>query len=208
MSAPESTPLGCYEILGGTSLGLYPFLWPFVIAAEAAASYSDMVSRVLHPERATDSDLCEPPWSTPNTVALELPSVRVRDFSTHRRGTPALICAPLALHSATIADFAPGYSLVKTLQSGGVKRLYATDWRSATPDMRFLSIDDYLADLNVILDKIGSPVDLIGLCQGGWMALLLACRFLARYAGLSSPARRSTYAPRNPYCPRRQPCFR
>ena len=43
--------------------------------------------------------------------------------------------------------------------------------------MRFLGIDDYLAALNVLVDHIGSPVDLIGLSQGGWMALIYAARF-------------------------------
>jgi poly(3-hydroxyalkanoate) synthetase len=46
--------------------------------------------------------------------------------------------------------------------------------------MRFLGIDDYLADLNVMVDEIGAPVDLIGLCQGGWMALVYAARFPAK----------------------------
>jgi len=56
-------------------------------------------------------------------------------------------------------------------------RLYVTDWRSATPDMRQLSIDNYLADLNVAIDEIGVPVDLVGLCQGGWLSLVYAARF-------------------------------
>jgi poly(3-hydroxyalkanoate) synthetase len=43
--------------------------------------------------------------------------------------------------------------------------------------MRYLGIDDYLADLNIMIDEIGAPVDLIGLCQGGWMALVYAARF-------------------------------
>ena len=46
--------------------------------------------------------------------------------------------------------------------------------------MRFRGIDDYLADLNVLVDHIGAPVDLIGLCQGGWMALTYAARFPAK----------------------------
>jgi poly(3-hydroxyalkanoate) synthetase len=40
-----------------------------------------------------------------------------------------------------------------------------------------LSIDQYLADLNVAVDEIGAPVDLIGLCQGGWLSLVYAARF-------------------------------
>jgi len=56
-------------------------------------------------------------------------------------------------------------------------RLFVTDWQSASADMRHLGIDDYLADLNVLVDEIDGPVDLIGLCQGGWMALVYAGRF-------------------------------
>jgi poly(3-hydroxyalkanoate) synthetase len=52
-----------------------------------------------------------------------------------------------------------------------------TDWRSANADMRFLGIDEYLADLNVLVDRVGGLVDLIGLCQGGWLSLVYAGRF-------------------------------
>jgi poly(3-hydroxyalkanoate) synthetase len=67
--------------------------------------------------------------------------------------------------------------LVQALQEGGVNRIYVTDWCSATPQMRYLSIDNYLADLNVAIDEIGAPVDLVGLCQGGWLSLVYAARF-------------------------------
>jgi MFS family permease len=43
--------------------------------------------------------------------------------------------------------------------------------------MRFFSIDTFLADLNVAVDHVGGKVDLIGICQGGWMGLLYAARF-------------------------------
>jgi poly(3-hydroxyalkanoate) synthetase len=43
--------------------------------------------------------------------------------------------------------------------------------------MRLLTIDSYIAELNVAIDEIGPPVDLVGLCQGGWMALVYAARF-------------------------------
>jgi poly(3-hydroxyalkanoate) synthetase len=55
-----------------------------------------------------------------------------------------------------------------------------TDWRSASADMRFLGIDEYLADLNVLVDRVGGLVDLIGLCQGGWLSLVYAGRFPAK----------------------------
>jgi poly(3-hydroxyalkanoate) synthetase len=87
------------------------------------------------------------------------------------------VCAPYALHRALIADFAPGHSIVEALHAGGVERVFLTDWRSATPEMRYLSIDSYLSDLNIAIDEIGPPVDLVGLCQGGWLSLVYAARF-------------------------------
>ncbi len=122
----------------------------------------------------------EPKWATPHRIALELKTVRLRDFSTETDGPPALVCAPFALHSAAIADLAPGHSLVATLRKAGLRRLFTADWRSASADMRFLGIDDYLAALNVLVDHIGGPADLIGLSQGGWMALVYAACFPAK----------------------------
>jgi pimeloyl-ACP methyl ester carboxylesterase len=43
--------------------------------------------------------------------------------------------------------------------------------------MRFFSIDSYLADLNVVVDELGGCANLIGVCQGGWMALAYAARY-------------------------------
>ncbi|MBI5260272.1 MAG: alpha/beta hydrolase [Bradyrhizobium sp.] len=116
-------------------------------------------------------------WTSPNTVALELSTMRLRDFSRNSSGRPVLICAPCALHRAQIADFAAGHSIVESLRQAGLDRIYVTDWRSASSDMRYLSIDSYLGDLNVAVDDLGSPVDLVGLCQGGWLSLVFAARF-------------------------------
>ena len=124
--------------------------------------------------------LHEPKWATPNTIALELNSVRLRDFSTVKDGVATLLCAPFALHGAAVADLAPGHSLVVALHDAGLRRLFVTDWRSATAEMRHLGIDDYLANLNVLVDQLGGIVDLVGLCQGGWLSLLYAARFPAK----------------------------
>jgi poly(3-hydroxybutyrate) depolymerase len=157
------------------------FLWP----AFAAASVSEMAAFAA--KQFTDfavgldgSPAREPQWATPHAVALELKTARLRDFTTAGEGQPALICAPYALHGAAMTDLAPGHSLVAALRSAGLRRLYVTDWRSASADMRFLGVDDYLADLNVLVDAIGAPVDLIGMCQGGWFALVYAARFPAK----------------------------
>lgn len=152
-----------------------PLSWPFEAARLAMESWLSWFDRGA-PEPG-ESTLA---WTTANTVALELPTMRLRDCSTRRSGQPALICAPYALHRAVIADFAPGHSVVQSLQGAGVDRVYLADWRSASPEMRYLSIDSYLGDLNVAIDEIGAPVDLVGLCQGGWLSLLYAARFPAK----------------------------
>jgi poly(3-hydroxybutyrate) depolymerase len=160
------------------------FLWPAVAAAaasEMAALLARQFAEVAVGPAAEQTQ--EPAWATPHTIALELKTVRLRDFTagTGAGGDrPALICAPFALHGAAVTDLAPGHSLIAALRNAGLSRLLVTDWRSATANMRFLGIDDYLADLNVLVDDIGAPVDLIGLCQGGWMALIYAARFPAK----------------------------
>ncbi|MBV8791615.1 MAG: poly(3-hydroxyalkanoate) synthetase, partial [Pseudolabrys sp.] len=151
-------------------------LWPFAAAKFATDSFRwwlEACAGQLAAPSATDA----PDWTTPNEVTLQLASMRLRDFSQRAQGRPVLICAPFALHRALVADFAPGHSIVETLHGGGIERVFVTDWRSATPDMRYLSIDSYLADLNVAIDEIGPPVDLVGLCQGGWLSLVYAARF-------------------------------
>lgn len=152
-----------------------PLLWPFTAARLAMDACFWWVER----DRA-EQDESSLPWTTPNRVALELATMHLRDCSQTRSGQPVLVCAPYALHRAPIADFAPGHSVVGALQDGGIDRVYLTDWRSATSGMRYLSIDSYLGDLNVAIDEIGAPVDLVGLCQGGWLSLLYAARFPAK----------------------------
>ena len=152
------------------------WLWPLEATRLALNAYSRWFDE-REPMPSGASDQTPLAWTTPNLIALRLPSMQLRDFSRGGAGQPLLVCAPYALHHALIADFAPNHSLVEALQKGGVDRVYLTDWRSATPEMRYLSIDNYLADLNVAIDEIGAPVDLIGLCQGGWLSLVYAARF-------------------------------
>jgi poly(3-hydroxyalkanoate) synthetase len=152
-----------------------PLLWPFAATEMAVNACLWWIDRSA--PSPTHAERPELAWTTPNRIAAELTTMRLREFSREPKGPPALICAPYALHRALIVDLAPGHSIIEALQKGGMERLYLTDWRSSSPDMRLLSIDNYLADLNVAIDDIGPPVDLIGLCQGGWLSLLYAARF-------------------------------
>jgi len=157
------------------------FFWPALAAASAGAA-SSVAAHLLGLSGDADVDHAaqEPQGATPSKIALELHTVRLLDFATVETGIPTLMCAPLALHGTAVADLAVGHSLVAALREAGVDRLFLADWRSASADMRFLGIDDYLADLNVIVDQVGGVVDLVGLCQGGWLSLVYAARFPAK----------------------------
>ena len=163
----------------GRQFSYLAFLWPALAAASASEMAALAAKQFAGLAIGTNdaSPLHEPTWATPNTIALELKTVRLRDFTTNKDGIPTLLCAPFVLHGAAVADFAIEHSLVATLHDAGLRRIFVTDWRSATTDMRFLGIDEYLADINVLVDQLGGTVDLVGLCQGGWMSMLYASRF-------------------------------
>jgi poly(3-hydroxybutyrate) depolymerase len=154
-------------------------LWPALAAlsvGEMASEFAEQWVR-LAGVGEPGPEAAGPAWTTESQVVLELPTMRLRDFSRGTAGHPVVICAPFALHQATIADFAPGHSLIVALRAAGLSRLLLTQWRSASAQMQFFSIDTYLSDLNVAVDELGGRADLIGLCQGGWMALMFAARF-------------------------------
>lgn len=154
------------------------FLWPMFAALSAGEMATSLAARFLGLEADADRHSAqEPEGITPSKIALELGTVRLRDYTLVEDGVPTLLCTPLALHGSVVADLAPAHSLVAALRGAGIERLFMADWRSASADMRFLGIDDYLADLNVLVDDLGGFVDLVGLCQGGWLSLVFAARF-------------------------------
>jgi len=116
-----------------------------------------------------------PRFAAPNRVVLDLHTLRLREFGDARsEALPTSIYAPDAGHTATIADYHKGQSLVETLRSTGHRRVLVTDWQSASQDTKDYDIDNDLAELNVCIDDLGARVNLIGLCQGGWMSAMYA----------------------------------
>ena len=155
--------------------------WPALAVASASETVSFMAAQFSGVMGYGDGDRSEAPkGATPSEIVLDLRTVRLRDFALAVGGVPTILCTPLALHNAAVADLAVGHSLVAALRGAGIERLFMADWRSASPDMRFLGIDDYLAALNVLVDHLGGSVDLVGLCQGGWLSLIYAARFPAK----------------------------
>lgn len=174
-----------------------PWLWPwfgwgmgpgFAFGGPSSNPFLESFYRMVGGGKASAALARDPQWATSHRIALELPSMRLRDFSRAPDMPPTLICGPYALHGANVADFAPGCSVVETLMQAGIAHLLITDWRSATPAMRLFTIDTFLADLNVAVDELlmrgQGPVNLIGICQGGWLAFVYALRFPEKIAKL------------------------
>lgn len=159
-----------------------PWFWPFAAAIELGEQGMEMVQKNLR-YAVTAATMISPPvsqWATPNRILLELDTMRLRDFSvagTPANQTPVLIDAPYAGHSSTIADFGNDQSLVQALMANGLNHVLVTDWKSATAEMKDFDIDKYLTDINMAVDHLGGKVDLVGLCQGGWMSTMYAARF-------------------------------
>lgn len=166
-----------------------PWFWPYAAAIELAEAGVRQFRDNLRFVQASEAIAAPPPpeWATPNKVRLELDTMRLREFQGPAAGSrraPVLVDAPYAGHSATIADFAKGQSLVQTLMESGLQRVLVTDWKAATPAMRDYDIDKYLAEINAAVDDLGGLVHLVGLCQGGWMGAMFAARFPRKVASL------------------------
>ena len=70
--------------------------------------------------------------------------------------------------------------MVEELRGKGRANVMVKDWKSATRARKDYGIDKYLNDINTAVEHLGGRVDLIGLCQGGWMSAMYAARFPAK----------------------------
>ena len=122
------------------------------------------------------TERARPRWHTPNEVVLTSPVARLRDFSggTRRRVVPTLLLPPQAGHDSCIVDYSDAQSQVRTIRAAGLERLWSLDWIGATPATKDSGIEDYLDVIDRSVQRIGEPVNLVGDCQGGWLAAIYA----------------------------------
>ena len=160
------------------SLTSVPAFWPMAMAASLMEQGAELYAKNLKftEEEIKIHDELRPKLATPNTVRLDLRTMLLRDYGKPG-GVPTLVDAPHAGHTAMIADYHKGQSLIETLLANGIGHVALTDWKSATEDMKDLEIDNYLAAIVVAIDDLGGRVNLVGLCQGGWVAAMVAARF-------------------------------
>ncbi len=116
-----------------------------------------------------------PEWASPHEIVLEAPLARLRDFSIGRRGVvPTLVLPPQAGHDSCIVDYSSTQSQMGAILEAGLERALALDWLGATPATADASIEDYLQVVDDAVEHCGGTVNLIGDCQGGWLAAIYA----------------------------------
>jgi len=160
------------------SLTSVPAFWPMVMAATLMEQGAELYARNLKfvEEEIRIHDELRPNLATLNTLRLDLRTMKLREYGKPG-GIPTLVDAPHAGHTAIIADYHKGQSLIETLLANGIGHIALTDWKPATEDMKDLEIDNYLAELIIAIDDLGGRVNLVGLCQGGWLSAMVASRF-------------------------------
>src|SRR5258708_36688980 len=109
-SGPGGQPRAELEMSRSDS-GLESFLvWPLAAAALAAKAnvrfLEDLISSVSGKRNVSSS--LSLPWTTSNTVALELASMRLRNFSTGTGGPAPLLFVTYVLLTESLSDFYPG----------------------------------------------------------------------------------------------------
>src|SRR5579859_398721 len=122
------------------------------------------------------TDRGRPSWSSPNTIVFEAPVARLRDFSTNPEAAvvPTLVLPPQAGHDSCIVDYSPAQSQMGAILDAGLTRAFTLDWIGATPQTKDAGIDAYLEVIARAVDHLGGRANLVGDCQGGWLATIYA----------------------------------
>ncbi|MBV9194064.1 MAG: alpha/beta hydrolase, partial [Solirubrobacterales bacterium] len=118
----------------------------------------------------------QPGWTTPHEIVFEAPVARLRDFSTSDDPglVPTLVLPPQAGHDSTIVDYSAEQSQMGAILAAGLTRALSLDWIGATPETAKATIDDYMEAIDRAIEHAGGRVNLIGDCQGGWLAAIYA----------------------------------
>jgi poly(3-hydroxyalkanoate) synthetase len=137
---------------------------PLQVASRGALWWTHMADRRV------------PEWHLPHRTVLSTPFAHVHDFSPADADdvVPTVVLPPQAGHSSHVVDFAPGQSQLAVLLDAGLTQLYALEWRPATAATRHVTITDYLEVIDAAVVRAGGRANLVGDCQGGWLAAIYA----------------------------------
>jgi poly(3-hydroxybutyrate) depolymerase len=120
-----------------------------------------------------------PRWATEHAVVRNWPIARLLDFSDAgpAEEIPTLFLPPQAGHDSCIVDFGPRQSQIATAKQAGLTRVLSLDWLGATAATKNAVVEDYIAVVADSIESLGGRVNLVGDCQGGWLAVIYAALF-------------------------------
>ena len=159
------------------------------ITRATGAAWVDAVQRIGRPFDAlrrtvlwwsTMADRSEPRWHLPNEVVLSTAFAALRDFTEERHRAddivPTIVLPPQAGHSSTVVDYSPQQSQIAMIRASGLTRVYALEWKPATAASKDVGIDDYLTVIDRSIRRMGGVANVVGDCQGGWLAAIYAAQ--------------------------------
>ncbi|QCU78857.1 alpha/beta fold hydrolase [Citricoccus sp. SGAir0253] len=192
MNPYRNVPQGIVDSMVSGTIGSWRSLRQFTVdywwnALSTGATPFDLAQDLFSWSTAI-TDRERPPWAHENHVVREWPIARLRDFSAEDAPAdmvPTVILPPQAGHDSSIVDFAEGQSQVVTARENGCARVYALEWVGATQDTKDTSIDDYMALLREVADLLGGRMNLVGDCQGGWLATIFTALYPERVNSLA-----------------------
>ena len=122
-----------------------------------------------------------PQWHNEHEIVFETPIARLRDFSQGSTDevVPTLVLPPQAGHDSCIVDFQPSQSQMMVIREAGLTRAFTLDWVGATRATSGTTISDYIAVVDRAVEHCRTTVgrdsvNLVGDCQGGWLATIYA----------------------------------
>jgi poly(3-hydroxyalkanoate) synthetase len=122
-----------------------------------------------------------PQWHNEHEIVFETPIARLRDFSQGSTDdvVPTLVLPPQAGHDSCIVDFQPQQSQMMVIREAGLTRAFTLDWVGATRATSGTTISDYIAVVDRAVEHCSQEsgvghVNLVGDCQGGWLATIYA----------------------------------
>jgi poly(3-hydroxyalkanoate) synthetase len=126
-----------------------------------------------------------PAWQTPyKEVELAAPHtslIKLLDFTQPDTGAeqviPTLLLPPQAGHHSYIADYSLEQSQTQTLRRNGLPAIYCIEWLGATKATSHCTIEHYIEAVRYSIEKIGGKANLVGDCQGGWLATIFTALY-------------------------------
>ena len=118
----------------------------------------------------------KPTWANDPREIRAWPVARLLDYSvpSATASVSTLVLPPQAGHAASIVDYGRDQSQMTTLRDAGLDNLFAVDWLPVTAETADSSIEDYVLVVEEAVHLLGGRVNLMGDCQGGWLAVIYA----------------------------------